>query len=470
MGQHEPMAARALVRIGVALLLTAACLGAPPPASAQAPPKVVQRYEIVATLDLAAGRLDAVETLTLTNRGAGALEHIDLSVIPRALGYLDMSEPITVDGVEASTAWTTTTNLRIELPEPLEPRATAAAVIPFGLTVGTSESPYTARLSRENGVFSFGQWFPILSPEHDVHGIGDSQISFTAGRIGLDLTTTTDLPRDAVACPGLVVAPEEFGTRWTCEADDVRDFSFAVNPDYRLTSRIVGETTLRVYTETVSGEVTAEKAAVALAGLNDAFGEYPWPDLVIAEIGGGGGFSMEYPRAIHLTRTKVTDTYVIFHEVAHQWFYAQLGNDQMLEPWLDEGFADFSARHLMGIGENHCSTRAVDSSVFAWDAGPISGGDWTSCDGYFHAVFYRGTEFINAVRDAMGADEFFAAMREFIERYRHDLVTGSALLDHLQRRSDVDLQPLYRAYLTSYEPSAPDAGRRPRGGGSWRPL
>ena len=106
---------------------------------------------------------------------------------------------------------------------------------------------------------------------------------------------------------------------------------------------------------------------------------------------------MEYPRAIHLTRSKVTDSYVINHEVAHQWFYAQLGNHQMLEPWLDEAFADFSARYLMGIGVNHCSSRDVDSSVFAWEAGLTAGGDWQSCDGYFHAVFYKGTEFLNAI-------------------------------------------------------------------------
>ena len=111
---------------------------------------------------------------------------------------------------------------------------------------------------------------------------------------------------------------------------------------------------------------------------------------MLAEVGADGGFSMEYPRAIHLTRSKVTDSYVVNHEVAHQWFYAQLGNDQMREPWLDEGFADFTARWLMGIGESQCSGREVDSPVFAWPAGRTTGGDWQSCDGYFHTVFYKG--------------------------------------------------------------------------------
>ena len=226
-------------------------------------------------------------------------------------------------------------------------------------------------------MLSFGQWFPIVSTEHDVYGLGDPQISFTADAIRLELTTTSALGRDAVACPGLRDAPETSGTAWTCQSTDVRDFSFVVNPRFRLTERTVGDTDLRVYAETVRAADTADLAAQALIGLSEAFGEYPWPDLVLAEVGSGGGFSMEYPRMIHLTRGKVADPYVVYHEVAHQWFYGQLGNDQQREPWLDEGFADFSARWLMGIGENQCSTRPVDSEVFAWEAGPTTGGDWT---------------------------------------------------------------------------------------------
>ena len=202
-----------------------------------------------------------------------------------------------------------------------------------------------------------------------------------------------------------------------------------------------------MYTETVSGAATADLAADALVRMSETFGDYPWPDLVLAEVGSGGGFSMEYPRMIHLTRGKVADTYVVYHEVAHQWFYGQLGNDQQREPWLDEAFADFSARWLMGIGENQCSTRPVDSEVFAWEAGATTGGDWTSCNGYFHAVFYRGTEFITAVRSAMGDDAFFSAMRSWVDRYRHGFVTGDRLLRHLQSRTDANLAPVYAAYL-----------------------
>ena len=175
----------------------------------------------------------------------------------------------------------------------------------------------------------------------------------------------------------------------------------------------MGDTTLRVYTQTVDGAVTADLATAALIGLSEAFGPYPWPDLVLAEVGAGGGFSMEYPRAIHLTRGKVTDTYVVYHEVAHQWFYAQLGNDQQREPWLDEGFADFSARYLMGIGENQCSTRPVNSESFAWEAGPIIGG-LDDCDGYSSRLL-QGTAFLTGLRAAMERG-VLRAMRAWVSR------------------------------------------------------
>ena len=419
-------------------------------AAAATTTRLSQRYEIVATLDVASGRLDAVERVELTNNSLRTLDHVNLSAVPRALGYLEMGDSVTIDGEPVGVHWTTTINMRVPLDD-LGPGESVEIGIDFALNVGRSPDAFSARLSNENGVLSFGQWFPIISTEHDVYGLGDPQISFTADSIRLELETTTALPRNAVACPGLVDAPEATGTAWACEVSDVRDFSFVVNPRFQLTEADADGTAIRVYTETVPGGVVAELASTALIGLGDAFGAYPWPDLVLAEVGAGGGFSMEYPRAIHLTRGKVTDTYVIYHEVAHQWFYGQLGNDQQREPWLDEGFADFSARYLMGIGPNQCSTRPIDSQVFAWEAGPTTGGDWGSCDGYFHTVFYRGTEFLNAVRAATGDDAFFAAMREWVAANRHGMTTARGLLLHLEASTDADLEPIYRAYLTDLD-------------------
>jgi aminopeptidase N len=36
-----------------------------------------------------------------------------------------------------------------------------------------------------------------------------------------------------------------------------------------------------------------------------------------------------------------SSTRSIVHEVAHQWFYSLVGNDQGRDPWLDEGLASY---------------------------------------------------------------------------------------------------------------------------------
>ena len=142
-----------------------------------------QRYEITATLDVAAGRLDADLTLNLTNRAARSLEHVDLSAVPRALGFFSLRGDVSVDGDPVTADWTTSINLRVPLGE-LERGESVTLLIPFSLTVTRATDAFTARTSAENGVLSFGQWFPIVSVEHDAHGIGDPQVSFNAATSG----------------------------------------------------------------------------------------------------------------------------------------------------------------------------------------------------------------------------------------------------------------------------------------------
>src|SRR5918996_3097744 len=170
-----------------------------------------QSYDITATLNYGASRLRAVERITLTNRAWHEIDHVNLSILPRAFGYFELTGPISIGPKDVQKRWTTRTNLRVGLGRRLQPGQTLTMRIPFKLTVGSSGGAFTARPSRDRGVISFGQWFPILSRVHDSYGIGDPQVTRTAHRIRLELTTTTALPRHAVACAGLRDAPQGSG-------------------------------------------------------------------------------------------------------------------------------------------------------------------------------------------------------------------------------------------------------------------
>jgi hypothetical protein len=194
--------------LAIALLLALGASVAPVTrAHGRAPVQVDQRYEITATLDVAAGRLDAEMLLELTNRSPsvhatrGPLGRAAGARLPDARRSGHGRRPAGGDRVDDQHQPARPARSRSSRARP------ADVALSFRLDVGRAPDAFTARTSRENGVLSFGQWFPIVSTEHDVYGIGDPQITFTADAIRLDLTTTEALPRNAVACPGLLRAP-----------------------------------------------------------------------------------------------------------------------------------------------------------------------------------------------------------------------------------------------------------------------
>ena len=58
---------------------------------------------------------------------------------------------------------------------------------------------------------------------------------------------------------------------------------------------------------------------------------------------------MEYPNLVMISNVLEAEfgddsllKIVVAHEVAHQWFYGMVGDNQFTEAWLDESFASYS--------------------------------------------------------------------------------------------------------------------------------
>jgi hypothetical protein len=80
------------------------------------------------------------------------------------------------------------------------------------------------------------------------------------------------------------------------------------------------------------------KVVQVLEDFGRRFGPYPWPAFTLAvtpDVGGG----IEYQG--HVMQGPGTLNVITPHEVAHQWFYGLVGNDQGRDPWLDEGLASW---------------------------------------------------------------------------------------------------------------------------------
>jgi aminopeptidase N len=167
----------------------------------------------------------------------------------------------------------------------------------------------------------------------------------------------------------------------------------------------------------------------SLAMYDDLFGAYPYDRFVVVE--GDFADGMEFSSMVFVGRDWFRSftgdpasylTIITVHEVAHQWWYARVGNDQALTPWLDEALATYSEyiffeeyypelrdwwwsfRVDTFLGNDYAGLR-VDTPVYTF----------TSIRQYINAVYLRGARMLHQLRGEMGTDPFFDWLRRYAE-------------------------------------------------------
>lgn len=104
------------------------------------------------------------------------------------------------------------------------------------------------------------------------------------------------------------------------------------------------------------------------------------------------------------------------HEVAHQWFYAVVGNNGYREPWLDESFASFCALMVQGESLSDKEFEALVSAgkaALAGEAIKLNQSYAAFGKDYLGAVYESGKYFLFDLMQAMGEEAFFGALRDY---------------------------------------------------------
>ncbi len=128
-----------------------------------------------------------------------------------------------------------------------------------------------------------------------------------------------------------------------------REFTALLSPRFQILELESLGTRIRSYAmpETLDAARSAlYSAQAALQIYSDQFGQYPYREMAVAQapLTFKG---MEFP-SVSLIGSQVYSLYLkdlenlVVHEIAHQWWYNQVGSDQVRNPWLDEGLAEYS--------------------------------------------------------------------------------------------------------------------------------
>ena len=375
-------------------------------------------YSIKAKLDFTAGTIAASEKISVTNRSGKRISKLNLAVMPRAFGELTSLGRVTVDGVHVATRWTNNANLEVQLGRNVADGEKVAVRLSFGLRatskIGTS---LEGRLSKANGIMQVSQWFPIVSTGHAMRYPGDSQHTRVSAKIRLDLTTESSAIR--IAAPGTKV--EVSGRHHVYELLNARDFAFGASPEYKSVAGSTAGVRVEAHYTTGAGSTALASARAAIARFESAYGSYQWSRFVVAQTGRSSSGN-EYPGIVFLGGPLLGSREVVAHEVAHQWWYAMVGNDQIAEPWLDEGLAEFSATHFFGDFSGYRSSRPVNtpSTSFPNVPAPLTSDD---PDSYDQTVYFKAARFLEGLRVRMGDTRFFGALRALVKANRNGTMT-----------------------------------------------
>jgi peptidase M1-like protein len=129
--------------------------------------------------------------------------------------------------------------------------------------------------------------------------------------------------------------------------ENVHDFAWFASKRYRVdhdTLQLRSGRIIDVYSFYIPSAESAWNHSVsyikqAVRYRSGLIGEYPFNVVSAAEIGMGEPGGMEYPTITGITAQtsgKELDM-LIEHEVGHNWFYAILGTNERMYPWMDEG-------------------------------------------------------------------------------------------------------------------------------------
>ncbi|MDL2225672.1 M1 family metallopeptidase [Eubacteriales bacterium OttesenSCG-928-M02] len=262
-----------------------------------------------------------------------------------------------------------------------------------------------------------------------------------------DVTVT--IPKEYVlAHSGNMIekAEGETATTYTLFGENLRDFAMVLSKDFDVVTQQVGDVLVASYyykEQPQEGKLALQYSVNTLQFMEAKGMPYPFFTLSTVQtdffIGG-----MEYPtltlidKSLYKGGIRSSFEEVVVHEAIHQWFYAAVGSNQVLEPFLDEGttnyltikyfghtygekqeklMRDYNLTQAAELYENYFTPKKEDTRV---------GSDMMRYDNfgvYNLAIYINGARMYYELEEAIGEDALFATLAQYYGEQRFRIAT-----------------------------------------------
>ncbi|WP_327373147.1 M1 family metallopeptidase [Streptomyces sp. NBC_01216] len=225
-----------------------------------------------------------------------------------------------------------------------------------------------------------------------------------------------------------------------------------------------------------AARASVERTAEVAEWLEGVFGPYPFGALGGYVPNVTSGYALEtQTRPFYSPRqfANGSNVSVVVHELAHQWYGDSVSVHHWKDIWVNEGFARYS-QWLWSEKEGEGTAQELADHVYAtrpaedpfWTVAP---GDPGPDDQFHIAVYDRGALALQALRNEIGEEDFFAVLRGWPTEFAYGNAKVGDFVRYAERVSGRPLAELFDTWLyRPVKPAAPAAagvgvGLRPAG-------
>ncbi|MBG7610504.1 MAG: hypothetical protein IZT55_06525 [Anaerolineae bacterium] len=439
------------------------------PTLTSVPVSRIPQYVITAKVDYSGHNLSAAQSVSIPNPSKELIEELVLVVQPNWYpGVFHLLKLTWEDGKPIENYKLEGIKLRIPLDDPLAPGKTRNLGMVFNLIlppISTSENYGPTAFGFTDRQTNLVDWHPYVPPYQDGQGWLVHKPWFYGEHLVYP-TADFDVAIEIVNAPStLTIAASALDTGdenvHRFQLKEGRNFILSFSPSYQVFEDQVGDTIVLGYAFTfdhLAGQAAFDATIEALTLFEEIFHPYDQPVMTLIEADFLHG--VEYQNLYFLSKG-FYNTYngakgsflvsIAAHETAHQWWYALVGNDQALEPWLDEALSTYSEL----LYYEHLYPDALDTWWWPQRVLYYEPTGWvdlhlyntTGYRPYRDAVYLQGAHFMDELRTLMGDEAFFSFLQAYIAMYSGKIATTDDFLNLLPTYTTADLSDLRARYF-----------------------
>ncbi len=150
--------------------------------------------------------------------------------------------------------------------------------------------------------------------------------------------------------------------------------------------------------------------------------------------------------------------YFLAHEMAHQWWGQGVSWESYGDQWLSEGLAQFAASLYIGEKYGQKIYSQILDKFSSWVQkkskwGPITLGariSYHDFAAYQTIVYNKSSLVLNMLKDLLGDQLFFSALKKFFEDYKYDSANTGKFINVIQDVSGKDWSLFFDKWLDSH--------------------